>query len=90
MHTISVIVGGLLLLGFCLLVGRLTGGASPSVVATSALYFIPIWLVAAAINMWVGVSRAGYSVAQEFPIFLIVFAIPAAVAAFLWWKLSRG
>lgn len=89
MHTIIVIIGGLVLLGFCMLIGRLTGGVSPSVAAMSALYFIPIWLVAAAVNMWVGVSRAGYSVTEEFPIFLLIFAIPAAVAAFLWWKYSR-
>jgi len=61
------------------------------VTATFALYFIPIWLAAAAVNMWVGVSRADYSVAEEFPIFLVVFAIPAAaVAGFLRWRFSRG
>src|SRR3989475_1940476 len=36
--------------------------------------FIALWLVAAGINMWVGVSKAGYSVAEEAPIFLVVFA----------------
>ena len=40
--------------------------------------------------MWVGVSKAGYSVAEELPIFLLIFAIPAAIAIFLWWKYSRG
>jgi len=38
--------------------------------------------------MWVGVARAGYSIAEEFPIFLLVFAIPAVVALFIWWKFS--
>ena len=28
--------------------------------------------------MWVGVAKAGYSVAEEAPIFLVVFAVPAA------------
>ena len=37
-----------------------------------------------------GVSRAGYTVTQETPILLIVFAIPAAVALFIWWRFSRG
>jgi hypothetical protein len=50
--------------------------------------FIPVWLVAALINMWIGVSRARYSVAEELPIFLAIFAIPAVVAAFVWWKFS--
>jgi hypothetical protein len=36
--------------------------------------------------MWIGVSRAGYSVAEEFPIFLMIFIIPAGVALLIWWK----
>jgi hypothetical protein len=48
----------------------------------------PIWLVVALINMWLGVSRAGYSVVEELPIFLVIFAIPAAAAAFIWWRFS--
>jgi hypothetical protein len=50
--------------------------------------FIPIWLAAAAINMWIGVSRAGYSVVEEFPIFLLIFGFPAAAALLLRWKFS--
>jgi hypothetical protein len=36
------------------------------------------------INMWLGVSKVGYSVAEEIPFFLIVFAVPAAVALVIW------
>ena len=39
----------------------------------------PLWLAGAGINMWIGVNRAGYTYAQEFPIFLMVFAIPAGI-----------
>lgn len=90
MHTIIIMAGGFALLGICLLTGRLIDGASPSALATAAKYFIPIWLAAAAINMWVGVARAGYSVADEAPIFLLVFAVPAAAAFTIWWKLAGG
>jgi hypothetical protein len=83
MHTIMVVLGGLLLLGICLLAGRLM-----KTLAIAALIFIPIWFGAALINLWIGVSRAGYSVAEELPIFLAVFAIPAVVALFVWWKFS--
>jgi len=86
-HTIKVIAGGLVLLALCLLIGRWIGG---SALANAAKVFIPLWLVAAGINMWVGVSKAGYSVAEEAPIFLVVFAIPAAVALVVWWWFSRG
>jgi hypothetical protein len=83
MHTIMVVLGGFLLLGVCLLAGRLT-----KTMAIAALIFIPIWFGAALINLWIGVSRAGYSVAEELPVFLAVFAIPAVVALFVWWKFS--
>ena len=33
--------------------------------------------------MAVGVLRAGYSVKDEFPIFLLLFAVPAVVAIFV-------
>jgi len=88
MHTILVMAGGFVLLGLCLLAGRWIGGSSPGAIADAAKYFIPIWLIAAVINMWIGVSRAGYSVADEAPIFALIFAIPAAVALFIWWKFS--
>lgn len=39
--------------------------------------------------MWVGVSKAGYTVAQELPILLANFAVPAALALGLIWWLGR-
>ena len=45
--------------------------------------------VGAGINMAVGVIKAGYSVAEELPIFLLIFAVPAVVAALVWWKFGR-
>ncbi len=85
MHTIIVIAVGLGLLGLCAFVGRMLGGATGT--ATAILVFLPLWLIGAGINMYIGVKRAGYSVAAETPIFLIVFAVPAAVALFLWYRL---
>jgi hypothetical protein len=87
MRTVFIIVGGLLLLGLFVLAGKWLGGSAQAMI-TAAKLFIPLWLVAALVNMWIGVSRAGYSVAEELPIFLAIFVIPAAVAAFLWWKYS--
>jgi len=88
-HTIKVIGAGCAILVICLVVGRLTAGSGSHAVAKAALVFIPIWLVGAAINMWFGVAKAGYSVREETPYFLIVFAIPAAVAILVWWMYSR-
>jgi hypothetical protein len=88
MRSAIIIVGGLLLFGIFALVARFVGGAQMIVMATKI--FIPVWLVAALINMWIGVARAGYSVTEELPIFLLIFAVPAVVAAFTWWKLSAA
>ena len=89
-HTLKVIAGGLVLLGLCLLGGRMLSASAPSLgMAGAVRWFIPVWLVAAAVNMWIGVTRAGYSVAEEAPIFLIVFAVPAAVALLVAWALTR-
>jgi len=87
MHTILVIGGGFVLLGICLLLGRLVGATPSSGLAAGALAFLPVWLAAAGANMWIGVRRAGYSVAEEAPVFVIVFAVPAAVALLAWWRL---
>jgi len=90
-HTVRVIVGGFALLALCLLVGRWVGGPEPAAgLVNGAKLFIPLWLVAAGVNLWIGVSKAGYTVAEEAPIFLLVFAVPAAVALLLVWKASRS
>jgi hypothetical protein len=90
-HTIKVIAAGFALLVACLLAGRLIGDGDHSAsMARAALAFIALWLVGAGINMWIGVSKAGYSVAEEAPIFLVVFLVPAAVALVVWWRCSRA
>ena len=88
MRTVIIIAGGFVLLGACLLAGRLIGGAGTAAMVTDAKVFISIWLAAAAFNMWMGVSQAGYSVGEELPIFLLIFALPTAAAAFVWWKFA--
>jgi hypothetical protein len=87
MHTLIVMAIGLLVLGACLFAGHAVGGAA--VMARAALYFLPLWLIGAGINMYVGVKSAGYAVSEEAPVFLIVFALPALVALVVWWKLRH-
>jgi hypothetical protein len=87
-HTVMVMAGGFVLLALGLFIGRSMGGAAG--MASAAIYFIPVWLVATLFNMWFGVSRAGYSVADELPIFAALFAVPTAAALYLWWKFSHG
>ena len=87
MRTVVIILGGLAIFAVFALAGSRLGSGSQHVV-TAAQIFIPVWLLAALLNMWIGVSRAGYSVAEELPVFLVIFIVPAAVAAFTWWKTS--
>ena len=82
MHTIKVLALGFVLLGISVLIGRALGNGS-----RAALCFLPVWLAIAALNLWYGVTKAGYSVADEFPIFLLIFAVPSAVALLIWWRL---
>ena len=85
MHTAIVIALGFGLLVACGAIGRVIGGSTGF--TRAMLVFLPLWLVAAAINMSLGVKRAGYSWSDELPIFLLVFAIPAAAALLLWWRI---
>jgi hypothetical protein len=87
MHTIVVIAIGFLVLGVCLFLGYTTAG--PAGAARAALYFVPIWFMGAATNMYIGVKSAGYAISEEMPVLLLVFAIPAAVALLAWWKLPH-
>lgn len=89
MHVILVIIGGWILLGLFLLFGWLWGAGAASM-ALAAKVFIPVWLLVAATNMWIGVHHAGYSVREETPILLLVFAVPAIAAGIAMWWLSRG
>ena len=86
MHTLRIILGGFLLLGVCLLLGRWIGGAA-AVVGVAINCFLVLWLTATLINMWVGVSK-GYSIKDEAPVALLVFAVPAISSILIWWRTS--
>ena len=88
MRTLVIILGGLVLLGLAVVAARLIGGTASGPMVTAAKVFLPIWFVIALVNLWIGVAQAGYSVAEELPIFLVIFAVPAAIAGFVWWKFS--
>jgi hypothetical protein len=84
MRTVIIIAIGLAILAAFVLLPRLAG--RPEWSAVGAKLFIALWLVAAVVNLWIGVRRAGYTVLEELPIFLLIFALPAALAAHVWWK----
>jgi len=86
MRTGLFLVAGFLLLAACLVLGRLFSANYPGATLAATGVYVALWLVIAGANMWVGVARAGYSVTEELPIFLLIFGLPAAVAVVLKWK----
>ena len=89
MHVLMVIAAGFLALGAFLLFGRHWGGDA-SGLALAAKIFVPAWFLLACANLWIGVAKAGYTMREELPILLLVFAVPAAVAGVVAWHLSRS
>jgi hypothetical protein len=86
MRTGLFLLSGFLFLAASLIVGKLFSSNYPGSTTVATVLFLVLWLVIAAANMWVGVAKAGYSVAAELPIFALIFAVPAAVAILMRWK----
>lgn len=87
MRTAIIIVAGFVLWGLCLGVAKLAADLNASSATIATLAFIVIWFVLAAVNMWLGISTAGFTFMQELPIFLLIFLLPSVVAALAKWKL---
>ena len=87
MRTGLFLIARFLMLAAALLLGRLFSANYPGATLVATVAYVALWFAIAAANMWIGVARAGYSVAEELPIFALIFALPAAVAILLKWKL---
>jgi hypothetical protein len=86
MRTGLFLVAGFLLLAASLLLGRLFSANYPSATVMATVAYVALWFVIAGANMWIGVAKAGYSVAEEVPIFALIFVLPAAAAIILKWQ----
>jgi len=87
MRTALFLFAGLLLLAAFLLLARLFATHYPGATLAATSAYVALWCVIAGANMWVGVAKAGYSVAEELPIFLLIFGLPAVAAILLKWKI---
>jgi hypothetical protein len=85
-RTLLFLVAGLLLLAAFLLLAKLFSANYPDATRLATIAYAALWFVIAGANMWVGVARAGYSITEELPIFLLIFGVPAALAIFLKWR----
>ena len=76
MHTLMLVVGGLVALGIFVLAAKLLGRR----VADGARVFVLPWLAASVVNMLIGMYWAGIPFIVELPVLAVVFGVPAAVA----------
>jgi hypothetical protein len=86
-RTALFLLAGLLLMSGALLLGKLFSANYPAATSVATVVFVALWLVIAAINMWVGVVRVGYSVTEELTILFLIFSLPSALAIILTWKI---
>jgi len=80
MRTALFLIAGLLLMTVALILGRLFSPEFPGARSSAVLAALGLWLVLTGFNLWVGVAKAGYSVREEVPVFLLLFAVPAVAA----------
>ena len=76
MHTLMLVVGGLVALGIFILAAVLLGRS----MADGARVFLWPWLAVALVNMFLGVYWANIPYSSEIPVLAVVFGVPAAVA----------
>ncbi|MEP7009111.1 MAG: hypothetical protein ABJC13_02200 [Acidobacteriota bacterium] len=81
------LLAGFLLLAVSLLLARPFSQNYPASTTWATAVFIMLWLALTVFNLWVGVTKAGYSTREELPILLLLFGVPAAVALVIRWKL---
>ncbi len=86
MRSALIIGAGFALLIASLFISRSIGNQDGRAFGTAASFFIPVWFVISAANMFVGVYRAGYTFSDELPIFALIFLLPAIAAAAIWWR----
>lgn len=79
MRTALFLLAGCLLMAAALVLTRLFAHDVPASRFWLPGIAIAGWLAVTGFNMWVGVTHAGYSVKEELPIFLLLFAIPSIV-----------
>ena len=86
MRTALFLASGLFLMAAFLIVSKLFAEHFPSAPNWALAAALGLWLAATGTNMWIGVSKAGYSVSEELPILILLFAVPAAAAVLVRWR----
>jgi membrane protein implicated in regulation of membrane protease activity len=88
MRTFLFLIVGFLLLAASMLLGKLFASNYPGATFAATSIFVVLWLGISAANLWVGVAKSGYTLNEELPIFLLIFAVPTVVAIFVKWRIG--
>ena len=86
MRTILFVTSGLLLMASFLIVAKLFSEHFPAALNWAVALGLGLWLAITTANMWIGVTKAGYSVADELPILLLLFAVPVVATVLVRWR----
>jgi hypothetical protein len=87
MRTGLFLLSGFLLLAASLILGKLFSANYPGGTTVATVLFVVIWFAIALTNLWVGVAKAGYSVAEELPVLALIFGVPTVIAVLARWKM---
>jgi len=87
MRTLLFLLVGFLLLAACMLLGKLFSSNYSGATYAATWIFILSWLGISGANLWVGIAKAGYTLNEEFPIFLLIFGVPTIIAVFIKWRI---
>lgn len=82
MRSVIITSIGLILWALCLAAPKFFNKESPTAKSTASIFFIGLWFIASAVNLWKGME-VGYSFMEEVPIFLMIFLIPSLIALFV-------
>ena len=80
-------VAAALLLGGLQILAWLAHVQYPQSARIATGVFAVAWCIVTVFNLWVGVAKAGYPLADEIPIHLLILGLPVAAAMLLQWRL---
>jgi len=86
MRSATFLLAGLLMLAATMLLARLFGSALPQAANWAFGLFVAGWLLMTGFNLWLGVTRAGYTLSVELPVMLLLFGAPALLACVTRWR----
>ena len=87
MRTTLFLISGLLLMSSLLIPAKMFSEHFPSALNWALALGFGLWLAVTGINMWIGVSKAGYSINEKLPIFALLFLVPVVVAVLVRWRI---